>query len=40
MKLLESKWDEVTGGMGGTRMRSFIICTYHQISFGWSNQRN
>jgi len=32
------KRDEVTGGGGDCIMRSFMICTAHQILFGWSNQ--
>jgi hypothetical protein len=30
--------DEVTGGWRNCTMRSFIICTLHQILSGWSNQ--
>ena len=39
-KLFWPKWDEVTGGGEGYIKRSCVLCTSHQILFGWSNKED
>jgi hypothetical protein len=38
-KVLVSKRDEVTGEWRNNITRSLMLCTPHQILFGWSNQQ-